>query len=344
MITLSKVSKIFRSGAIGGEEIIAVDDVNLNINQGEIFGIIGYSGAGKSTLIRMLNGLESPTNGSVTVAGTEISKIKGSKLRKARQEISMIFQHFNILWSRTVHENIAFPLEIAGVPKKERDTRVKELISLVGLDGRGNAYPSQLSGGQKQRVGIARALANNPKVLLCDEATSALDPQTTDSILELLVDINKRLGLTIALITHEMHVIRKICHRVAVMEGGRIVELGAVLDVFRNPQAPITKRFVQQVTEPEETKDAIEHLLGQYPNGKVVQLTFVGDSTENPLLSQLIRTYNLDVNILQGKISQTQNGSYGTLFIHVNGSEEEIARAIEFISEQQVGVEVISND
>ena len=258
MISLTKVSKLFRSKNAG---IKAVDNVNLTINKSEIFGIIGYSGAGKSTLIRMLNGLETPTEGSVIVAGKEISKIKGAELRKARQEISMIFQHFNLLWSRTVQDNIAFPLEIAGVPAKEREQRVNELIKLVGLEGREKAYPSQLSGGQKQRVGIARALANNPKVLLCDEATSALDPQTTDSILDLLVDINQRLGLTIVLITHEMHVIRKICHRVAVMEGGQIVEQGPVLEVFKNPTAQITKRFVQQVTEPEETKETIRSFI-----------------------------------------------------------------------------------
>ncbi|PLT33976.1 methionine ABC transporter ATP-binding protein [Bacillus sp. V5-8f] len=344
MITLSKVSKIFRSGFGSGETIKAVDNVNLTINQGEIFGIIGYSGAGKSTLIRMLNGLETPTEGTVVVAENEVSKIKGAQLRRARQEISMIFQHFNLLWSRTVHENISFPLEIAGVPKEERDARVKELIQLVGLEGRGDAYPSQLSGGQKQRVGIARALANNPKVLLCDEATSALDPQTTDSILELLVDINKRLGLTIVLITHEMHVIRKICHRVAVMESGRIVEIGPVLDVFRNPVEQITKRFVQQVTEPEETKETISHLLQRYPKGKVIQLSFVGENAESPLITNLIRKFQLDVNIVQGKISQTQNGAYGTLFVHVDGKSEEIARALEYIKAQQVGVEVISND
>lgn len=344
MITLSKVSKIFRSGFAAGEAIKAVDDVNLKINQGEIFGIIGYSGAGKSTLIRMLNGLETPTEGTVVVAENEVSKIKGAQLRRARREISMIFQHFNLLWSRTVHENISFPLEIAGVPKAERDARVKELIQLVGLEGRGDAYPSQLSGGQKQRVGIARALANNPKVLLCDEATSALDPQTTDSILELLVDINKRLGLTIVLITHEMHVIRKICHRVAVMDSGCIVEIGPVLDVFRNPAEQITKRFVQQVTEPEETKETIAHLLERFPEGKVIQLSFVGESVENPLITNLIRHFDLDVNIVQGKISQTQNGSYGTLFIHVDGKSGEITRALEYIRAQQVGVEVISND
>ena len=340
MISIKNAKKIFSTKQ---GKVTAVSDVNLEINEGEIFGVIGYSGAGKSTLIRMLNGLEIPTEGSVIVANKQVSHIKGLELRKARQEISMIFQHFNLLWSRTVRENIAFPLEIAGVSKETRIKRVDELIRLVGLQGREEAYPSQLSGGQKQRVGIARALANNPKVLLCDEATSALDPQTTDSILELLVDINNRLGLTIVLITHEMHVIRKICHRVAVMEDGQIVETGSVLDVFKNPQQSITKRFVQQVTEPEETKETIEHLLHLYPTGKVIQLAFVGDSAETPLITELIRSFTITINILQGKISQTQNGSYGTLFIHMDGEENEIDRAIDFIQSRQVGVEVISN-
>ncbi|MEH7123819.1 methionine ABC transporter ATP-binding protein [Bacillus sp. JJ1532] len=340
MISIKNVQKIFPSKQ---GQVTAVDNVNLEVNEGEIFGVIGYSGAGKSTLIRMLNGLEIPSSGNVVVANNEVSHIKGKSLRKARQDISMIFQHFNLLWSRTVRQNIAFPLEIAGVAKEERLKRVDELIKLVGLEGRENAYPSQLSGGQKQRVGIARALANNPKVLLCDEATSALDPETTDSILELLVDINERLGLTIVLITHEMHVIRKICHRVAVMESGKIVEIGPVLEVFKNPQEPITKRFLQQVTEPEETQETIEHLLEKYPEGQVVQLTFVGDSTGQPLITELIRKYDITVNILQGKISHTQNGSYGTLFIHLEGTESEVASAIEFIGLQQVGVEVIAN-
>lgn len=340
MISIKNVKKTFSSKH---GQVRAVDEVNLEVKEGEIFGVIGYSGAGKSTLIRMLNGLEIPTEGSITVAGRVVSQIKGLQLRKARQEISMIFQHFNLLWSRTVAENIAFPLEIAGVGKQERSKRVNELIKLVGLEGREDAYPSQLSGGQKQRVGIARALANNPKVLLCDEATSALDPQTTDSILDLLVDINKRLGLTIVLITHEMHVIRKICHRVAVMEGGRIVELGPVLDVFKNPEQPITKRFVQQVTEPEETKETADHLIELYPQGHIVQLTFVGESTESPLITNLVRNYNVTVNILQGKISQTQNGSYGTLFIHIDGDGEEVEKAVDFIRSQQVGVEVVNN-
>jgi D-methionine transport system ATP-binding protein len=340
VISIKNVKKIYSSKT---GNVTAVDNVNIDIKDGEIFGVIGYSGAGKSTLIRMLNGLELPTEGTVTVANKIVSKIKGNELRKARQEISMIFQHFNLLWSRTVRENIAFPLEIAGISKSQRSKRVDELIKLVGLEGREDSYPSQLSGGQKQRVGIARALANNPKVLLCDEATSALDPQTTDSILELLVDINKRLGLTIVLITHEMHVIRKICHRVAVMEGGKVVELGPVLDVFKNPEASITKRFVQQVTEPEETKETTQSLLQKYPEGKVVQLSFVGEAADQPLITKLIRSYNIDVNILQGKISHTQNGSYGTLFIHLSGNQEEVAKAIEYIHAQQVGVEVIAN-
>ncbi|XQY91318.1 methionine ABC transporter ATP-binding protein [Metabacillus sp. HB246100] len=340
MILLKNVNKTYetKSGKVN-----AVQNVNLEIQKGEIYGIIGYSGAGKSSLIRLLNGLEKPTSGTIQVAGNDIGTIKGSTLREARQEISMIFQHFNLLWSRTVRENIAFPLEIAGVRKAARKARVDELIKLVGLEGREDAYPSQLSGGQKQRVGIARALANNPKVLLCDEATSALDPQTTDSILDLLVDINERLGLTIVLITHEMHVIRKICHRVAVMESGEVVEEGNVLDVFRNPKKPITKRFVKQVTEPEETNEVVGHLLELYPKGKVIQLTFVGEAAEQPLMTNLIRKYDIEVNILQGKISQTQSGSYGNLFIHLDGEELEVNKALSYIYEQQVEVEVIAN-
>ncbi|MBB3908934.1 methionine ABC transporter ATP-binding protein [Anoxybacteroides rupiense] len=341
MITLENVTKVYSSSQ---GAVTAVNDVNLHIKEGEIFGIIGYSGAGKSSLIRLLNGLEKPTNGRVMVAGQDIASIKGRELRKARQEIGMIFQHFNLLWSRTVRDNIAFPLEIAGVPKEQRLKRADELIHLVGLHGRENTYPSQLSGGQKQRVGIARALANNPKVLLCDEATSALDPQTTDSILELLVDINQRLGLTIVLITHEMHVIRKICDRVAVMENGKIVEEGKVLDVFQNPQQMITKRFVQQITEPEETKGTIAHLFNQYPNGKVVQLTFAGHATERPLIAELIRNFEITINILQGKISQTHQGSYGVMFVHMSGTDEEVARALDYIRQQQVGVEVMTNE
>ncbi|MGV3466674.1 MAG: methionine ABC transporter ATP-binding protein [Heyndrickxia sp.] len=341
MITIQQVKKQFKTK---NKVVTAVDNIDLQINEGEIFGVIGYSGAGKSTLIRMLNGLELPTTGVVQVAGQEISKIKGKALRKARQDIGMIFQHFNLLWSRTVRENISFPLEIARVPKNERLKRVDELIKLVGLEGRENAYPSELSGGQKQRVGIARALANNPKVLLCDEATSALDPQTTDSILDLLVKINKQLGLTIVLITHEMHVIRKICHRVAVMEIGKIVETGPVLEVFKNPQQQITKRFVSQVSDQEDTNEVVSHLLRKYPEGEVIKLTFIGASAEQPVITDLIRKFPLTVNILQGNISQTRNGSYGTLFLHLVGNQAEMNNAVNYLKEQQVGVEVLTEN
>lgn len=335
MIYLSNVKKQYGTGPSG---ITAVDGVTLEIAEGEIFGIIGYSGAGKSTLIRLLNGLEKPSEGTITVGKLEMSSIKGEKLRKARQKVSMIFQHFNLLWSRTVKENIAFPLEISGMPKREREKKVLELIELVGLSGRENAYPSELSGGQKQRVGIARALANDPEVLLCDEATSALDPETTDSILDLLTGINERLGLTIVLITHEMHVIQKICHRVAVMEAGKVVEIGNVLDVFQSPQEPITQRFVSQVAELAETKQE------EFPKGNLIKLVFVGERTEQPVLASLIRKFDVDVNIVQGNISHTQGGAYGTLILQLGGEPSIIEGAIDFLNEQDVRTEVIVND
>jgi len=340
MILLENVKKIYKSKS---GDVTAVDNANLKIEKGEIFGVIGYSGAGKSSLIRLFNQLEKPTSGQITIANRVISAITGNELRKARQEIGMIFQHFNLLWSRTVRENIAFPLEIAGVDKVQRRKRVDELIRLVGLEGRGDAYPSQLSGGQKQRVGIARALANNPKVLLCDEATSALDPETTDQILDLLLDINKRLGLTIVLITHEMHVIQKICNRVAVMEKGKIVETGPVLDVFRNPQQEITKRFVKQITDSEDADEAIEHLAEKYPEGKVVKLQFIGEVVERPVLQELMKQDGVEVSILQGNIAQTANGAYGSLIVHLNGAEDVVAKAIATIQQEQVELEVIAH-
>ncbi|MBC5638241.1 methionine ABC transporter ATP-binding protein [Ornithinibacillus sp. BX22] len=339
MISIKDLTKVFR---FDQKEIKAVDHLSLTIEDGDIFGVIGYSGAGKSTFIRLLNRLEDPTSGQVTIQGKNITAMKKNELRIARQDIGMIFQHFNLLWSRTVRENIAFPLEIAGVPAKEREDRVKELIELVGLAGRENAYPSQLSGGQKQRVGIARALANNPKVLLCDEATSALDPETTDSILDLLIDINERLGLTIILITHEMHVIKKICNRVAVMEKGKIVEQGDVLDVFLKPKQPVTKKFVEQVMG--DSDGDLSQLLDVYTSGRVVRLHFVGDSANQALISQLSKEFEIEVNILQGKITQTKLGAYGTLVVQINGSDREINNTIQFITEKTtVEVEVLTH-
>src|SRR5699024_4893551 len=253
------------------------------------------------------------------------------------------FQHFNLLWSRTVAENIAFPLEIAQIPKNERETRVQELIDLVGLTGKESSYPSQLSGGQKQRVGIARALANDPKLLLCDEATSALDPETTNSILDLLVDINKKLGLTIIIITHEMHVIQKICNQVAVMENGKIVEYGNVLDVFHHPKHDTRKKFVVQGRCVDEQDDDISYLLKRIETGKLVRLHFTGELTNQALISNISTQFKIEVNILQGKITQTRHGAYGVLFVQINGSDKEIRNTIEYVKETSFEVEKVDN-
>lgn len=337
MIILNKVQKVFKADHT---TITAVNQVDLSIKKGEIFGIIGYSGAGKSTLIRMLNLLECPTSGTVMIDGQDLTKISQKELRLARQEIGMVFQHFNLLWSRTVFENIAFSLEIAGVKKAKIQERVTELIELVGLTGKEHAYPNQLSGGQKQRVGIARALANNPRVLLCDEATSALDPQTTDEILDLLVQINKKYQLTLVLITHEMHVIHKICHRVAIMESGNIVEQGEVLDIFSSPKHPVTKRFVKQLAREDNSLKVARHLAQEFPDGKVVLLKFLKEKAEQPFITNVIRNFKVEINIIQGKILHTQEGGYGDLYIHLTGSE--INAALNYLTQEGVEIEVIS--
>ncbi|QBM23147.1 ATP-binding cassette domain-containing protein [Citrobacter arsenatis] len=339
MIVLKNISKVFTPGRLA---ITAVDNVNLTVEQGQIYGIIGYSGAGKSTLIRLLNGLEKPTSGSVTINGHDISAARGESLRQARLKISMVFQHFNLLWSRTVSENIAFSMQIAGASKASIKTRVAELITLVGLSGRENAYPSQLSGGQKQRVGIARALANNPDVLLCDEATSALDPQTTDQILDLLLDINRRFKLTIVLITHEMHVVRKICDRVAVMENGKVVEEGDVLNVFTHPQQPITRQFVRQVSQYAE-EDEFNPQLASELGGVVIKLTFTGQRTHRPVVGELTLRYGLPFNILHGKMAQTAHGVFGQLWVHVVASEEQLNNILADLRQSDIEGEVIQH-
>ncbi|NIF47595.1 methionine ABC transporter ATP-binding protein [Enterobacter sp. Ap-1006] len=337
MIVLSGVSKIFasRHGAI-----TAVDNININVNKGQIYGIIGYSGAGKSTLIRLLNGLEKPTSGSIIVAGQDIAQARGEQLRQARLKVSMVFQHFNLLWSRTVAENIAFPLQIAGVNKSQIQQRVNELIKLVGLEGRENAWPAQLSGGQKQRVGIARALANNPDVLLCDEATSALDPQTTDAILDLLLDINRQLNLTIVLITHEMHVVRKICQRVAVMENGRIVEEGPVLDIFTHPQQPITQTFVRQIAGQNTPREPFNPLWVQGIGGSILKLIFPGGEARQPVIADVIQHFNVALNILHGNITQTVDGAFGELYVHMDDASQ-LENIVQYLNQKRVETEVI---
>ena len=337
MIDIKNVSKIFRTKS---QTIEAVKDVSLEINKGEIFGIIGYSGAGKSTLIRLLNGLELPTEGEIIVGDASIGALDKKDLRKKRQKVSMIFQHFNLLWSRTVIENIMLPLEIAGVKKEERERRARELIDLVGLMGREKNYPSELSGGQKQRVGIARALSNEPEVLLCDEATSALDPETTEEVLNLLLKIRDELGLTIVLITHEMEVIRKICDRAAVMENGRVVEVGPVIKLFQAPEHDVTKRFVRDDLDDEETEIQIESIKETFPTATILKLGFVGTKARAPIVSMLVKKYGLDVNILSGNIKNTNDESYGHLYIAVDITSDTLEQITNDLNAESVNVEV----
>ena len=340
MIRVENVSKTY-TGKQGTVE--AVKDVSLEISRGEIFGVIGFSGAGKSTLIRLLNGLETVTSGHIYINEKDITTLKRKELLKERQKIAMIFQHFNLLWSRTVEENIAFSLEIAGVPKAERKAKVAELIDLVGLTGREKSYPSQLSGGQKQRVGIARALANDPEVLLCDEATSALDPKTTQDILKLLVEINQELGLTIVLITHEMHVVRQICHRVAVMEEGRVVESGEVIEVFKNPQQPITKQFVGEERVDDEIDEVFHHLSTSLRPGVAVRIQYLGDRTGDAVLSEAIRKLDATVSILQAKVNITQKGILGSMIILIEEESSKAEEVIEYLKQAEIIVEVLEH-
>lgn len=322
IITFDHVVKEFKTRGRGANIARAVDDVSLTIDRGDIFGIIGYSGAGKSTLVRLINALERPTSGTVTVLGTDITSLSETKLRPIRQKIGMIFQQFNLFSTKTVAQNIAYPLQLDHWRKDYQDRRVNELLEFVGLSEHANKYPSQLSGGQKQRVGIARALSTNPKILLCDEATSALDPQTTASVLQLLAEINRELKLTIVLITHEMDVIRRVCDRVAVMDAGQIVEQGSVADVFLHPQHPTTKRFVQedeQVDEGEQ-RDDFAHVPG-----RIVRLTFQGEATYAPLLGTVARETGVDYSILAGRIDRIKDVPYGQLTLAVTGGDMEAA-------------------
>lgn len=320
MIELKHITKIFHTQK---GDIEACHDVNLTIQNGEIFGVIGYSGAGKSTLVRIINQLEKQTSGEVVIDGEDISQLSPQVLRQKRMKIGMIFQHFNLLWSRTVKRNIELPLEIAGIDKEIREKKTKELIELVGLQGRENAYPSELSGGQKQRVGIARALANDPTILLCDEATSALDPDTTEQILDLLKKINKQLGITIVMITHQMEVVQKVCHRIAVMSDGQVVEEGHVKDIFEHPKHMITRRFVRDISSKVTDDQLNENLKTIYPNGILLRLTFDEDIARQPIVSKVIKGTDLDISIVSGNLTNTIDSSFGILIINVLGGNQE---------------------
>ena len=307
-----------------GRAITALHPLDLAIGAGEVFGIIGHSGAGKSTLIRLINRLEEPSGGRVLIDGQDATALDAEGLRALRRRIGMIFQHFNLLSARTVAGNVAFPLELAGVPKARIDARVAELLRTVGLEAHAAKYPAQLSGGQKQRVGIARALATEPKILLCDEATSALDPQTTASVLALLARINRELGLTIVLITHEMDVIRRVCDRVAVLDAGRLVESGPVSQVFLHPQHPTTRRFV---SESEHVDEGELHRDFAAVGGRIVRLTFLGDGTYEPLLGRIARQTGVDYNILSGRIDRIKDTPYGQLTVALVGGDQNAAQA-----------------
>jgi D-methionine transport system ATP-binding protein len=324
MISIKNVKKVFGEGE---NQIHALDDVTVNVERGEIFGVVGPSGAGKSTLIRCVNMLEKPTSGSIKVNGIEMTTLSSQELRKARQHMGMIFQHFNLLSSRTVAENVAFPLEISGDDKPAREKRVKELLELVDLSEKAMAYPAQLSGGQKQRVGIARALATQPDILLSDEATSALDPQTTISILNLLKELNHTLGLTILLITHEMEVVRQICDRVAVLKNGKVLESGTLNELIARPDSYIAKSLFPS-----------EETIQVHPGARGVTIYFLGDAADQPILASLVRKFNLDVNILGGSIQSIGNNRIGRLQVEMKGQQAD--QALDYLRSLDLRLEV----
>jgi len=343
VIELQHVSKHF-----GGEKgVHAVRDVSLKINRGEIFGIVGFSGAGKSTLVRCINMLEKPTEGKVFVDGKELTSRKGRALNQERKKIGMIFQQFNLFATRTVLDNVSFPLRYSGMSRKAIREKAVSLLKFVELEDKIDAYPSQLSGGQKQRVAIARALASDPKVLLCDEATSALDPQTTTSILKLLKKLNAETGITIVVITHQMQVVKELCQRVAVMEKGKVVEEGEVYSIFAGPKKPITQSFINTASNLSRVQEFIEEnpAFSQLnPGEKIIRLKYLDTSAAEALVSSLSREFGVDLNIIFGNIDWIGNHLLGELIVIASGKTENIPAAIEYLQNKNVEVEVISHD
>ncbi len=340
MIELRGITQTYQ-GSSG--KVDALRGIDLQVAAGEVFGIIGRSGAGKSSLVRVINLLNRPTAGKVLVDGREMTELPEAALRIARRDIGIVFQHFNVLSSRTVYDNVALPLEIAGLAAGEIKKRVEPLLDLVGLSALAGRHPSQISGGQKQRVGIARALANRPKVLLSDEATSALDPETTRSILGLLRQINREFGLTIVLITHQMQVIKQVAERVAVIDAGRIVEQGRVIDVFSNPQHATTRSLIEEIV-PQELPDSVlarlRTLMGASPTGEGqgLRLAFAGAGADQPLLTELVRRFGLDLSILHGQIDEVQGQPFGTLAVFARGAADQLHAGIAHL--RQAGVNV----
>ena len=347
MIKLDHITQTYKTPE--GREFKALDDVSIEIRPGEIFGIIGRSGAGKSTLVRCINLLNRPSEGTVTVDGKNLTELSEDELRESRRSIGMIFQHFNLLSSRTVYDNVALPLELVGTPKNVIREKVEPLLKLVGLTAHAHKYPSQLSGGQKQRVGIARALTNDPKVLLSDEATSALDPETTVATLALLKRINKELGLTIVMITHEMQVVKQICERVVVMNYGKIVEQGKVVDIFMSPQHETTKALIGNVMArdmPASILDRFRKARENHPNSDAVyllRLAFSGNEVTRPVISECSRRFNLDFNILRGTVDDVQGQTLGSLTVLIEAESSVFIEAVNFLRENGVVVEEIND-
>lgn len=330
MIRFEKLSKTFESKK---ESFEALKEVSFEIEKGDIYGIIGYSGAGKSTLVRMVNALEKPTSGRVYVEGKDLGQLDNRELRELRKGIGMIFQQFNLLESKTIYDNVAIPLKLNKTPKDEIDKRVNELLEFVELSDKKNSYPGQLSGGQKQRVGIARALANNPSILLCDEATSALDPKTTDSILELLKKINSVFNITIVIITHEMNVIQKICNKVAVMDYGRVVETGEVIKVFADPQSEIAKRFVANLIHDVIPEPLVDSIKNEKRNSRLLRIKLQNTDSTEPLLWEINKRFEVETNILYSTINVIQGIVVGIMLVHFIGTDEEIDKAEKYIIE-----------
>lgn len=344
MIRLENVSKTFTDS---NKEVHAVNNVSLTINDGDIFGIIGFSGAGKSTLVRCINLLEKPTDGKVFVDDAEITALSGKDLRKARKKIGMIFQHFNLMPSRTIFGNVAYPLRGSGLSKEEIKEKVHHLLELVGISEKENAFPSQLSGGQKQRVAIARALANDPNILLCDEATSALDPQTTKSILKLLQQLNQTLGITVVVITHEMAVVKEICNRVAVMDHGDVVEEGEVFHVFASPKEPLTRSFIKTTSNLQKIEELIaagSPVAATKKGELIVRLSYVEKNTSEPLISTVTQKFGIILNIVFADVEIVQNAPIGGTVAIVSGESSRIDEALQYLRDKNVGVEVIKDD
>lgn len=344
MIRLENVSKTFTDS---NKEVHAVNNVSLTINDGDIFGIIGFSGAGKSTLVRCINLLEKPTEGKVFVDDAEITALSGKELRKARKKIGMIFQHFNLMPSRTIFGNVAYPLRGSGLSKEEIKEKVHHLLELVGISEKENAFPSQLSGGQKQRVAIARALANDPNILLCDEATSALDPQTTKSILKLLQQLNQTLGITVVVITHEMAVVKEICNRVAVMDHGDVVEEGEVFHVFASPKEPLTRSFIKTTSNLQKIEELIaanSPVVATKKGELIVRLSYVEKNTSEPLISTVTQKFGIILNIVFADVEIVQNAPIGGTVAIVSGESSRIDEALQYLRDKNVGVEVIKDD